>query len=248
MTLRPALFQEFPEIVAGMSMRQGGVPGSPFGMNLSYRVGDDPARVHENRRAFFGSLEISLDHLAIPSQVHSAIVREVDRAGEVPECDALLTGTRDVALCVTVADCVPILLYAPARGVIGAVHAGWRGTSAGIVARAVERMHELFRVDPSDLRAWLGPSASVCCYTVGEDVALQFDPRFVARDGRGILLDLKSANRHLLLAAGVQPERIEVSPACTIAESVRFHSYRRDREASGRMMAVIVLRLPPSAR
>ena len=248
MTLRPVLFQEFPEIVAAMSTRQGGVPGSPFGMNLSYRVGDDPSRVHENRAAFFGSLGIPLDRLAIPSQVHSATVRDVDRAGEYPECDALLTGTRDVALCVTVADCVPILLYAPARGVIGAVHAGWRGTSAGILALAVERMRELFQVDPSDLRAWLGPSAAVCCYTVGEDVASQFDPRFVARDGRGVVLDLKSANRHLLLSAGVKPERIEVSPACTITESNRFHSYRRDREASGRMMAVIALRPSPSAR
>jgi polyphenol oxidase len=248
MILRPAIFRDIAGITTAMSTRQGGVPGSRFGMNLSFRVGDDPGNVRQNRLAFFTSLGISLDRIAVPSQVHGATIREADRPGEYAECDALLTGATEVYLCITVADCVPILLYSPARGVIGAVHAGWRGTSAGILARAVERMRQAFAVDPSDLIAWLGPSAGTCCYSVGEDVASQIDPRFVSRDGRGRFVDLKSANRQLLLTSGVKPERIEVSPACTISDKAIFHSFRRDREVSGRMMAVIGLRRPPSAR
>jgi hypothetical protein len=248
MTIRPGLFGGFPDVVAGMSTRQGGEQGSPFGMNLSYRVGDDPERVRRNRQVFFGSLGILVQSLALPSQVHGTTVREVERPGEYPECDALLTRTPEVFLCITVADCVPILLYAPAQGVIGAVHAGWRGTAERIVALAVRRMVESYGVDPSGLHAWLGPSAGVCCYTVGEEVASRMDPRFVARDGRGTVVDLKSANRQLLLATGLDAARIEVSPSCTISEREVFHSYRRDRDASGRMMAVIGLRPATSTR
>lgn len=240
--LRPALFERHPEVVAAMSTRNGGASPAPFGMNLSYLVGDDRACVRANRERFFAMAGIPLSDLAIPGQVHSCTIQVVDAPGDYPRRDALVTNTPGVYLCVTVADCVPILLFEPVTRVVAAVHAGWRGTVGRIVTSAVGVMRDAFGARPAEILAYLGPAADTCCYIVGDDVAAQFDSRFTSRDARGTIVDLKSANRDLLLQAGVVPENIEVSPACTISNAANFHSYRRDRERSGRMMAVLGLR------
>jgi hypothetical protein len=210
-------------------------------MNLSFRVGDAEENVRRNREIFFGSLGVLPRELALPGQVHSAIVNRVDSPGHFPDCDALLTIARRVFLCITVADCVPILLYDPTAKAIAAVHAGWRGTASGILTKALEQMSVEFSVSPARVLAYLGPAASACCYVVGDDVASRFNPRFVTRSDTGPLVDLKGANVGELLDAGVPAEQIEISPSCTVSESALFHSFRRDRDRSGRMMAVIGL-------
>jgi purine-nucleoside/S-methyl-5'-thioadenosine phosphorylase / adenosine deaminase len=248
MVLNPDIFAAHSEIIAAMSTRKGGSSLDPFGMNLSYRVGDDPDRVRRNREQFFGSNNIPLAALAIPGQIHGNNIQVVDAPGEYPDRDALITASREVYLCVTVADCVPILLYEPVARVIGAVHAGWRGTARNILASTIARMESEFGAHGRDLLAYCGPAAGVCCYVVGEEVAARFDRQFVSRNGDGTVVDLKSANRHQLLEAGVRQENIEISSACTITDSANFHSHRRDRERSGRMMAVIGLRKVDSLR
>jgi YfiH family protein len=210
-------------------------------MNLSFNVGDLPENVKANRGRFFGSLSIALTELAIPHQVHSATVNRVSAPGNYPECDALISNVRRLFLCVTVADCVPILLYAPDPPAVGIVHAGWRGTLARITSAAVASMMREFSSAPSQVLAYLGPSAGVCCYTVGGEVASQFDSRFLRHQSSGVSLDLKAANVAQLEELGVPPENIEVSPYCTISEPLLFHSHRRDGKLSGRMMGVIGL-------
>lgn len=239
--LRPAIFGEDGLIVAAVSTRQGGVSPEPLGMNLSFRVGDAEENVRRNREIFFGSLGILPSELALPGQVHGAIVHRIDSPGNFLDCDALLTNAPRVFLCITVADCVPILLYDPTSKAIAAVHAGWRGTASGILARALERMSVEFSASPSRILAYLGPAASACCYVVGDEVASRFDPRFVSRTDAGPLVDLKGTNLQELLDAGVPQRQIEISPSCTISESALFHSFRRDGDRSGRMMAVIGL-------
>jgi polyphenol oxidase len=248
MVLKPDIFAAYPEIIAVMSTRNGGSSPDPFGMNLSFRVGDDPDCVRRNRERFFGSNDIPSTALAIPGQIHSSNIQVVNAPGEYPDRDALITASREVYLCVTVADCVPILLYEPVARVIAAVHAGWRGTAENILASTIARMQSEFGADGRNLLAYCGPAADVCCYVVGEEVAARFDRQFTPRNGNGTVVDLKSANRHQLLEAGVRQENIEISPACTITDSANFHSHRRDRERSGRMMAVIGLRQSPSIR
>jgi hypothetical protein len=208
-------------------------------MNLSFNVGDDPANVLSNRKLFFGGLGIRFDELAIPGQVHSARIRAVTAAGSYPETDALLTSTPRVFLCVTFADCVPILLHDPVRKTVAAVHAGWRGTASGIAAGAVKQLGEEYGTRPQDLIGFLGPAAADCCYSVGEEVSARFDQRFVRRINGQPFLDLKGANLAQLADAGVDPRRFEVNPHCTISEHRMFHSHRRDGSKSGRMMAVI---------
>jgi YfiH family protein len=210
-------------------------------MNLSFRVGDDPGNVAANRGIFFGSLGIPLDRLVLPGQVHGDSVKRAERPGEYPETDGIICRTPGVYLCVSVADCVPILLHDPRTGACGAVHAGWKGTAATIVSKAVRLLVSTYGVHPSDLLAYIGPSASTCCYAVGSDVAGRFVPEAV-RDHEGeTFVDLKKANRRQLLESGLLPRRIETSPFCTISDSTLFHSHRRDALKSGRMMAVMGL-------
>ncbi len=235
--IRPSVFP--PGIVAGFSTRNGGVSPPPLGMNLSYRVGDDPANVRRNREVFFGSLGIEPGQLAIPGQIHGAAVRSVAAPGDYPETDALITSEKGLFLCVTVADCVPILLFDPLTGSVGAVHAGWRGTAAGIVRAAVGAMTTRFGSRPATLIASIGPSASDCCYKVGPDVASRFPSSFVRGASGESFVDLKGLNRSQLLDAGLLPGNVELSPYCTISDSTLFHSFRRDGAKSGRMMGVI---------
>lgn len=245
-TICPAVFEKEPAVVAAMSTRQGGVSKDPLGMNLSFSVGDDELSVRENRRRFFSALGIPVEALAIPRQVHSATVARVDGPGTLAETDALITNVPGVYLCVTVADCVPILLYDPEHRAVAAVHAGWRGSAAGILSLALKLMRSAFGTWPGELRAYVGPAAGGCCYEVGPEVARSFPARYVTDYQASRRLDLKAFNADTLREAGLDPSHIEVSPLCTITESHLFHSYRRDGPRSGRMMAVIGIR-PPGA-
>jgi polyphenol oxidase len=237
--IRPSIFP--PGVNAGISTRQGGVSVPPLGMNLSYKVGDDAISVAANRRIFFGSLGIPLDRLVIPGQVHGETVQRVEVPGEYPETDGVICREGGLFLCVTIADCVPVLLHDPHTGACAAVHAGWRGTALGILTGAVRALEAAFRVRPVDLLAFIGPSASECCYQVGEEVAGQIPPVHVSRRAGRPYVDLKGANRQQLLNSGLLPQHIETSPFCTISDSTLFHSHRRDGKKSGRMMGVIGL-------
>ena len=237
--IRPSIFP--PHVVAAFSTRRGGVSPPPLGMNLSFNVGDTSENVVMNRAIFFGGLGLTLDRLAIPGQVHSATVHAAEKPGPYPETDGLVSDTPNIFLCVSVADCVPILLYDPMLRGVAAVHAGWRGTGSRIASGAVQKMMKEFGTNPRDLLAHVGPSAGSCCYAVGEEVASRFPDEFVSRKDSSLYVDLKQTNRHQLLEAGLLAERIEISPYCTISDSTLFHSHRREGSRSGRMMGVIGL-------
>ncbi len=225
--------------LAAMSTRLDGASDAPYGMNLSFMVGDNEQAVQANRRLFFGSLGIGLDELAIPRQVHGTLIRRADQPGSYPDCDGLVSDRKRVFLCISVADCVPVLVFEPHRRVAGAFHAGWRGTAGRIVALGVQRLVQEFGADPAAMFAFVGPAAGGCCYEVGEEVADKLPPRFVDRSAGRPKVDLKGANAAQLEESGLLPANIEVHAGCTIMDPSLFHSYRRDGPRSGRMMAVI---------
>ncbi len=227
-----------------ISTRDGGVSPPPLDMNLSFKVGDEPSNVRENRRRFLQVLGTSEEHLALPSQVHGDRVLGVSAPGMYEEGDGLITNVRGLFIGVSVADCVPILLLDERVRVVAAVHAGWRGTASGVVRKAISMMQHEYDSDPKDVLAFIGPCASTCCYVVGSEVAERFDDAVKLEDGDKTILDLKKANTAALISAGVDEDNIEVSPHCTISEPDLFHSYRRDKESSGRMLAVIGLVAP----
>ncbi|MBM3787420.1 MAG: peptidoglycan editing factor PgeF [Acidobacteria bacterium] len=165
-------------------------------------------------------------------QIHSAVVGAAIAPGHCGEGDALVTAKSDLWLEMRTADCVPILLADPARRVVAAVHAGWRGTVARVAAAAVERMANEFECEPDTLHAAIGPAIGACCFEVGDDVAAHFPA-----DSRPTV-DLIRANARQLAEAGLRPANIETLNLCTRCDADRFHSFRRDR-SDGRMVSAI---------
>ncbi|MGQ9634678.1 MAG: peptidoglycan editing factor PgeF [Bryobacteraceae bacterium] len=180
------------------------------------------------------------------NQVHSdrCLYANGETRGRTGQGDALLTDVPGAALAVRTADCVPLFLVDPLRRAVAVVHAGWRGTALSIAAKAVKAMAAQFGSPPADLEAVLGPAIGPCCYMVGPEVAVQFQPWFPEPlDLRGpARLDLPEANRRQLLAAGLSAARVHATPLCTCCQPDLFHSYRRDRDKAGRMVSGIQIR------
>ena len=235
------------------STRAGGVSPFPAGaLNLAGFDQDAAENIHENRRRFFEVLGGGWT-LAACWQVHGHevhVVREVpDPRTEQEYCDAVATRVRGVLVGVKTADCVPVLLGDARTGACAAVHAGWRGTLAGIVKRALERMRAEFGTDANDVRAAVGPAALGCCYEVGAEVIGAFGEKFTyapelftPTSAGHALVDLHAANREQLIEAGVAADRIHALPLCTMCRTDLFFSYRREKPVhgrTGRLLSVI---------
>jgi len=193
------------------------------------------------------------DRLRLLNQVHGSdvvVVRRGEPAPPVrPQADAVVSDDPTVALVVRVADCAPILLADERRGVVAAIHAGWRSTMGRIAVKAIEALAREFGSRPRDLRAAIGPSLGACCGEMGEEVveafraaghdALTLERWFVRTPGRKPHFDLWRANREQLQAAGVPADAIHAAELCTRTHPDAFHSYRARGAGAGRMVAVI---------
>lgn len=239
---RPRLFQDYPSLVAAESTRHGGVSTFPYAsLNLGLYTPDEPAAVQENRRRFFHSLGASEETVAGSHQVHGDQVLQVEEAGQYQGFDALITDRPGLFLTVTVADCTPILLFDPRRQVVAAVHAGWRGTVAGIAAKTLATMQREYGCQPFDCRAYIGPCIDECSYEVDADVADHFPSSFRRWDPerKKFFIDLKAANRAQLLGAGIAATHLEVSPHSTVLHNHDYFSHRAEGGHTGRMLALI---------
>ena len=199
-----------------------------------------------------------LEQLVRVRQVHAASVR-VLKQGEtgaadlaaVPDGDAIVSNASGYVLSVQVADCVPILMASGKDGVVAAVHAGWRGTCAGVARAAIDTLTRQFGVKPSDLTVAIGPSIGLCCYDVGPNVLDAFRTAgsgeehlarwFTTNGGGSLRLDLWAANRDQLITAGVREDHLYISGLCTQTHSNIFESYRVDGQHAGRLLALIAV-------
>jgi YfiH family protein len=183
------------------------------------------------------------ERLATLKQVHSAeCVAGAGRGGVLGTGDALLENTPGAVVAVKTADCIPLLLVDPGHRAVAAVHAGWRGTVAGIAQRAVAALGAQFGSRAGDLHAAIGPAIGKCCYEVGPEVAARFGV-----DGRAHI-DLAETVRRQLEAAGVGGQRIYMSGLCTQCRAGEFHSFRRDGAAAGRLYSFVgILETGPAA-
>lgn len=175
--------------------------------------------------------------LATLHQIHSDIcVAAHGRTGLLGDGDALLENTPGYLVAVKTADCLPILLMDEEHRAVAAVHAGWRGTVQRIVRHAISRMLDEFGTEPTHVHAAIGPGIGKCCYEVGPEVAAEFGETGKCH------IDLQEANRRQLIEAGVPSLQIYSAGLCTKCGAADFHSYRRDREHSGRMLSAIGVR------
>lgn len=175
--------------------------------------------------------------LATLHQIHSDIcVAARGQAGVLGEGDALVENTHGRLVGVKTADCLPVLMVDEKNRAVAAVHAGWRGTAAGVMRAAVRKMQEEFGSIPANLHAACGPSIGECCYEVGPEVAAHF-----GRTGR-CRIDLARINRSQLLDAGIAASRIYLAGLCTMCGEEDFYSWRRDKERAGRMLSFAGIR------
>ena len=233
--------------------RIGGVSEGIFeSMNLGFHRGDDPENVAENYRILGKCIGFGIEDLVLTRQTHTDIVRKVGRADcngidhrQYPECDGLITNEPGVGLVVFTADCTPILLHDPVTGAVGAVHAGWRGTAAGIAKNCVEAMAREYGCNPADICAAIGPNIGQCCFETDADVpeamiaALGDDAKEFIEfwDGK-YHVDLKEINGLWLERAGVR--KIEISISCTACRPDRYWSHRVVGNDRGSQGAIIV--------
>lgn len=235
----------------GFTTRQGGVSRPPYdSLNLGGRWGDDAAAIAENRRRFRIAAGGGPVHFA--RQVHGRDVVRVaahatpDQIAEVA-ADAVVTGAPVTAVGVYVADCAPILIADARTGACAAVHAGWRGTVAGVVAAAVHALIESFGSRAVDLRVAIGPTIGPCCFEVGPEVVAQVEAAFPRARAAGAIVarqprehvDLPALNRAAALGAGVAAEAVEVAGMCTRCDETRFYSYRREGGRTGQLAGFV---------
>lgn len=239
--IKSKIFAQFPELVFGFSTKIGLNRKPPFNFNISVSVGDNTDLVLENRNEFFKSLGLDYKTAAYQKQIHGSIIKEVTSCGQQGESDAIITGKKGIALAVTSADCPAIFIFDKNKKVIAAVHSGWRGTEQKILNKTIEALIQKYNSLPEDLFAFIAPAISQKNYEVGEEVAKQFEEKYIKASGEKFLLDLKSANYDMLINKGMPAEQVEVSELCSYECSQFLHSYRREGAESGRAWGVICL-------
>jgi YfiH family protein len=242
-------------VTHGIAGRTGGFSIGPYAsLNLGPRSGDQPEPISANRRRFHAALGATGLAVIAPRQVHGAVVSVHHRSkepasGSVFEGDGVLTDDESTLVSILAADCAAILLHDPMMGVVGALHAGWRGTAAGIASAGIETMRQSFGSRPSNIRAGIGPTIGRCCYEVGIDVAEAVGratpgdapPYELVSDDKAHL-DITYANQMQLLAAGLDPANVATAGICTACRTDLFYSHRREGEPTGRFGAAISLR------
>lgn len=236
-------------LVHGFLGRRGGKSLEPYAsLNLSFRVGDDPQVVKDNLCDMKKAVGVHDLRIVTMKQVHGDQIVEVKdkHLKEAGEADGMVTEERELFLAVLTADCVPILFSVAGRKLVAVVHAGWRGTLAGIAPKMVHYLEDRYDVSPNSLEVALGPAIGPCCYEIGTDVSVPLIRKWGSlaekclqtRNGKGHL-DLRELNSLLLEKAGVLSTKIFKIGPCTSCANEEFFSYRRERRETGRQLSFI---------
>jgi YfiH family protein len=236
-------------LIHGFLGRRGGKStGRYAGLNLSFRVGDDPQAVKDNICDMKRAVGVHDLRIVTMRQLHGDRILDVKDGSlkEAGEADGMVTEERGLFLGVLTADCVPILFSVSGRPLVAAVHAGWRGTLAGIAAKMVRHLQERYGVGAGLVETALGPSIGPCCYEIGADVSVPLLEKWgsmaqksLAEASGKAFLDLRKLNRLILASAGVPAEKIREIGPCTSCAPDDFFSYRREKGETGRQISFI---------
>ncbi|MDO9530431.1 MAG: peptidoglycan editing factor PgeF [Syntrophales bacterium] len=255
--LESPLLKEFDFITHAFCTRYGGVSEGMFAnLNLSLREGDNEEMVSRNWEILASSFGLSVEQLFMAKQVHKDGICVLDddpgpvlNAKRAPDFDAIISNRPHLAIGILTADCVPVLLVDITKRVIGVVHAGWKGTSLNIAAKAVDTFVRRFSSSTTDIIAVIGPAIGRCCYQVDDIVfeAMKEDGNRESFFGKcnekgKWMFDLPLANRLQIRNAGVPSENISLVNVCTSCRYDAFFSHRRDRGNTGRQLSFIFLR------
>jgi hypothetical protein len=189
-------------------------------------------------------INIKNNQIFMPVQKHTDKIVLIESSFSPVIADAVITKEADILIGVQVADCVPILLYEKTKGIIGAVHAGWRGTAEAILKKTIKAVMERFLCSENNIYIALGPAIRWCCYHVDYDVmkavshATGPGDYSITKAGK-YCLDLPQANKHQALSMGIPERNIWLSEECTFCNPDKFYSYRYAHGTTGRQGAYI---------
>lgn len=253
------LNKSYTDIFCFSTTRHGGCGTELYSsFNCTHYCGDSMENVLKNREILLGSLPCRPYEIIIPRQIHGTDILSVDedflscneetRNEYLEGVDAVVTACRGLCICVSTADCIPILLYDSRNRCIAAIHAGWRGTVERIVEKVIKKMNGLYGTLPQDIHAVIGPGISLLSFEVGDEVydaffKAGFDMDIIAMRYDKWHIDLWEANRLQLKMLGVLDSNIEVCGICTYTNHEDFFSARRLGIKSGRILSGIMLNL-----
>lgn len=207
----------------------------------------------DNYKELYKKLNINYEGFTkINYQAHSDLVEKVENKNEIyNNIDGLLTNQKGISLSLRFADCTPILFYDPVKNVIGNIHSGWKGTAQKIGQKGLLKMIKEYDSNIKDIICCIGPCIGMCHFEVGEDVKEIFENNFsylgnlediIKKHGKKYFIDTTLINRKLLEEIGVSPNNIIESNICTVCNNEQMHSYRVEKENSGRNTAIIGLK------
>ena len=238
----------------------GGDAPQQGNFNLGLYCGDDNSVVESNLQLLATALGISRESLYYPHQVHGHEVLVIDntftalpacdKAQQLDGVDAIITDVAGIAIAVTTADCVPVILYDPVHRAIAAIHAGWRGTAQDIVRHTLHAMQQHYGTQPCDVQAGIGPCIGQDAYEVGDEVVTAlhdagYNLEAIARRNPAtgkMHIDLAAANADSLLRCGVDLMNIEVCGICTHRNSDTFYSVRALGTTTGRFLTGVMMK------
>lgn len=188
--------------------------------------------------------DVPLNNIYIPIQKHTDKVLVLDYDLDPKVADAVITDRKGILIGVQTADCVPALLYDMKRRIAGAVHAGWRGTAAGILRNTIQAMTDRFYSSPDNILIAVGTGIRWCCYNVGYEVIEAVskatgEGEYFIKRGEKYCLDLPTANKYQALSSGVPADNIWMSDECTFCLPEKYYSYRYAKGATGRQCGFI---------
>jgi YfiH family protein len=243
-------------LVHAFGTRLGGVSRDDYkSLNMSFLEGDEEFRVLQNWDKFASAFEIPMENFLVLNQVHGDNIFVIQPHGdyfssrEALNYDAIVTNRMNLAICIKTADCVPVFLVDRIKKIIGAVHAGWRGSSLGISAKVVRLMQNTYGSRPADILAAIGPSIGPCCYEIDaatadffrrqKDAGLFLSP---AKRKNRWMLDIVEVNRLQLLNCGISEANIEATRICTVCRQDMFFSHRGSGGITGRQINFMMIK------
>ena len=251
------------DIVHFSTTREGGVSNGTYSsFNMGNFSDDSPLNIHENRKILAQMFYMKMSDFIIPHQTHGTRVLKIDEeflkldhttSIEIMYgVDSIITDIRDKFLCVTTADCVPIIIFDKKTKAIAAIHAGWKGTSGKIVDKTISAMQKEYNSTPQDMFVGIGPAISQQNYEVGNEVIQEMSDNGIDLSHSNVCtekystskyhINLKEINRRELISLGVPEANIETSQLCTFEKQELFFSARRQTVHSGRMLTGIMLK------
>lgn len=251
------LNDSYSNIFSFSTTRHGGYSeGSYASFNCNDYCGDELMVVEKNKQ-YLREMLPNNPELIIPHQVHKTVVGIIDNAflkcneaarkEQLEGVDALVSDCKGICLCISTADCIPVLCYDTRKQVIAAIHAGWRGTVERIVEKTLQVMTKEYGTDAADVKTIIGPGISLESFEVGDEVYSAFESaglnmNCIAKKFDKWHIDLWKANKLQLIESGVANENIELAGICTYKNYKDFFSARRLGIKSGRILSGIMLK------